>query len=579
MINQLRWLLGSDSRRLNWLLASAVLTALLQGLVFVLLVPVLRAAIDGDQPAIWLWTLALAVVAIGYAVSLWFGSLVGQRLSVDLARGLYRRVGDKVARLPLGTIDLALTGKLARLTSKGVLQIATVPAHFLRPIIHAVGTPTTVMVAMAIIDWRIGLAVLLSLPLLALTYRFTTAIVGKRDSAYAKSIADSAGRIVEFAKVQPALRAFGGSKATHHELERALGRQHQDYRALLIGGSLGMSGFVLAIQAVVTLVIVVAVMFTVSGSVDIAGLVALMVLSLRFTEPLVAVADLGSGMRVSANSLAEMKAVLESPELPEPVTPEQAPWPVDSEITLKQVSFSYHSGVEVLSDINFSIPAGTTTALVGPSGSGKTTLTKLIARFHDVDSGQVLIGGVDVRELGTAHTMGVVSPVFQDVYLFSGSLLDNIRMGRPEASDEEVFAAARAAEVDEIAERLGQGWDSPVGEGGNLLSGGERQRVSIARAILKDAPILLLDEATSSLDPVNEQAISRALHHLEGKTRLVIAHRLDTVVGADQIVVLTADGRVAEVGTHASLLAAGGPYAAFWESRTKAAGWTLATSK
>lgn len=576
MIGQLRWLLGAQGNRLNLLLGSAALTAVLQGAVFVTLVPLLRAAVSADQQAVWQWTLALCVVAVAYGVSLWFGSLLGQDLAVKLTLNLYQRVGDKIARLPLGVIDLALTGKLARLNSKGVMQIATVPAHFLRPIIHAIGTPLTVVVAMAFIDWRIGLAVLLTLPVLALTYRVTTKIVASRDATYSTSIAAAAGRIVEFAKVQPALRAFGGSQATHHELERALGQQHRDYRALLIGGSLGMSGFILAIQAAVTVVISTAVWLALAGALDVAGLITILVLGLRFAEPLAAVADLGSGMRVSANSLAEMREVLAAAELPEPENPETAPWPVNAEITLSQVCFNYVADTPVLSDVSFTVAPGTTTALVGPSGSGKTTLTKLMARFHDVSSGQVLIGGIDVRELGTAHTMGVVSPVFQDVYLFSGSLIDNIRMGRPEASDAEVFAAAHAAEVDEIAERLGHGWDSPVGEGGSLLSGGERQRVSIARAILKDAPILLLDEATSSLDPVNEQAITRALHHLEAKTRVVIAHRLDTVVHADQIVVLTAEGQVAEIGDHQALLAAGGPYAAFWRTRTQAAGWVLA---
>ena len=579
MIGELRWLLGEAKARLNGLLGLSALTAVLQGIVFVLLVPLLRAAIASDQAGVWRWTAALCAAAIGYALSLWFGSVVGQRLSIDLAESLYRRVGDKIARLPLGSIGLELTGKLARLTSKGVMQIATVPAHFLRPLIHAIGTPVTVMIAMAVIDWRIGLTVLLSLPVLAVTYRFTTAIVAKRDVSYAASTAASAGRIVEFAQVQPALRAFGGSKATHHELERALATQHRTYRSLLIGGSMGMSGFVLAIQAVVTVIISVSVLLALGGGLDIPSLVALMVLSLRFTEPLVSVADLGSGMQVSANSLREMREVLAAPELDEPADPEAAPWPIDGQITVDRVSFAYVPETPVLTELSFTVAPGTTTALVGPSGSGKTTLTKLIARFHDVGAGRVLIGGVDVRELGTAHTMAVVSPVFQDVYLFSGSLIENIRMGRPDASDEEVLAAARAAEVDEIAERLGSGWDSPVGEGGCLLSGGERQRVSIARAILKDAPILLLDEATSSLDPVNERAISRALQHLEGKTRVVVAHRLDTVVSAEQIVVLTADGRVAEIGDHDALLAADGPYAAFWRSRTEAAGWTLAGSR
>ncbi len=574
MIRELRWLLG-DGRRLNLMIGLSVATSVLQGATFVLLVPLLRAAVLGEVAAAWRWAGVLCLAALGFGAALWASSIVGQRLAIDLGTSLYGRLGDKIARLPLGTVDLELTGRLARLTSKGVMQVSTVPAHLIRPIVTSVGTPVTVVLGMTLIDWRIGVTALVCLPVLALTYGLTGRIVGRRDRAWAAATAEAAGRIVEFAQVQPALRAFQGSRATNQELERALGAQHRTYRSLLLGGALGMSFFTLSVQAVVTLLVVVGTWLALAGSLDVPALVALLVLSLRFAEPLVQVADLGSSMRVSANSLAEMRAVLDAPELPEPDDPDAAPWPVDAEVCLQGVGFGYVPDTPVLADVSFTVAPGTTTALVGPSGSGKSTLTRLIARFHDVDAGRVLIGGVDVRDLGTAHTMAVVSPVFQDVYLFSGTLLDNIRMGRPEAGDDEVFAAARAAEVDEIAARLGKGWNSEVGEGGSLLSGGERQRVSIARAILKDAPILLLDEATSALDPVNEQAISRALHHLEGRTRLVIAHRLDTVVHADQIVVLTADGRIAEIGHHAGLLAADGPYAAFWRARTEAAGWVL----
>ena len=580
MIRRLRDLLAPSQRpTLDGSIVLTVVTAVLQGVCFVLLVPLLSAMLAGDTDRIWFWTLVLVAVAAGYAVAMWFSARLAQRVAIDLVSGLQQRLGDKVAQLPLGTVDLDLTGKLARLTSKGVMQVSTVPAHLVRPIIHAIGTPATVVIGMTFLDWRIGLAVLVCLPLLAVTYYITGRVVGGRDRAYADATASAAGRIVEFAQVQPALRAYGGTRAAHHELERALGRQHHTYRAVLVGGSLAMSGFVLAIQAVITVVTVVAVGLALGGSIELPTLIALLVLGLRFAEPLVSIADLGSGMRVSANSLTEITEILDAPVLPEPKDPEAAPLPADAGVELEGVGFGYVAGTPVLSDIGFTVAPGSTTALVGPSGSGKTTLTKLVARFHDVDSGTVRIGGVDVRELGTAHTMAAVSPVFQDVYLFSGSLLENIRMGRPEAGDAEVFAAARAAEVDEIAERLPKGWESEVGEGGNLLSGGERQRVSVARAILKDAPILLLDEATSALDPVNEQAVTRALAHLADKTRIVVAHRLDTVVTADQIVVLTADGRIAEIGDHESLLTRDGPYAAFWRTRTRAAGWVLAADR
>ena len=215
------------------------------------------------------------------------------------------------------------------------------------------------------------------------------------------------------------------------------------------------------------------------------------------------------------------------------------------------------------------------TAVVGPSGAGKTTILRLIARFWDASTGTVRIGGVDVRDLSTEVLMRQISVVFQDVYLFDGTIEENIRLGRPDATDAEVRAAASLARVDEIAERLPEGWDARVGEAGARLSGGERQRVSIARAILKDSPIVLLDEATAALDPINKRAVQQALQALtHNKTLVVVAHRLQTVQAADQILVLD-EGRIVERGSHAELLGLEGRYAAFWRERVRAAGWRV----
>lgn len=232
----------------------------------------------------------------------------------------------------------------------------------------------------------------------------------------------------------------------------------------------------------------------------------------------------------------------------------------------------------VLSDLSFTAPARSMTALVGASGSGKTTILRLIAHFWDVDTGAVRSGGADVRALRTEDLMAQISTVFQDVYLFDGTIEENLRMGRPDASDAEIREVARLARIPEIVERLPDACATRVGEGGAALSGGERQRVSIARAVLKDAPIVLLDEATAALDPENEAAVQDALRVLAAdRTLLVIAHRLQTVRSADQILVLD-QGRIVEQGTHDDLLALDGRYAAFWAKRSRAAGWRLSTT-
>jgi ATP-binding cassette subfamily B protein IrtB len=574
MITRLRRLLPSEQRRrYDLALALMAISGVLQGLAFVMLLPVLRGLLSDRPSDAWPAIGGLAAVTLAYIVTTWFAAERAHRVGMELTGVLHRQLGDAVVRMPLGTVDLAATGRLARLTSKGVMQIATVPAHFFRPILAAVTAPATVVIGIALIDWRIGLAVLLCLPLLALTYSVTTAVVGRCGLADADAISEASARVVEFARVQPALRAFGGSGTTGAAMRDALARQHAARRGLLIWGSVGISTFVLAVQTAVTAIIVTGLWLALDGAFDVPTLIALSVLGLRFAEPIVAVADLGSGMRVSRHSLDEITEILTVPGLPEPAIPAEPE--ADPPVELRDVTFGYQEGTPVLRGVSFTVPPGSTTAVVGPSGAGKSTLLKVVARFHDVSSGEVLLGGRDVRQLGTEQTMSMVSPVFQDVFLFSGTLLDNIRMGRPSAGEDEVLAAGRAAAVDEIAARLPGGWNAEVGEGGSRLSGGERQRVSIARAILKDAPILLLDEATSALDPVNERAVTRALHLLDGRTRIVVAHRLSTIESADQIVVLAPDGTVAEIGSHADLLAADGRYAAFWRTRDRARGWTL----
>ncbi|MEM7037195.1 MAG: ATP-binding cassette domain-containing protein, partial [Bacteroidota bacterium] len=250
--------------------------------------------------------------------------------------------------------------------------------------------------------------------------------------------------------------------------------------------------------------------------------------------------------------------------------------PTQYDIQLTEVDFSYHSDAQVLSGVTFHAGENQLTALVGASGSGKTTITSLMARFWDVDGGSIRIGGVDLREMSIGTVYGMISEVFQEVYLFDGSIYDNILLGNPAATEEEVMEAARQAQLMEFVERLPEGLKTKVGEGGSKLSGGQKQRVSIARALLKDAPIVLLDEATSSLDPENEIYIQDAIRALvKDKTVVVIAHRLSTIRNAEQIVVLD-DGRVLEKGTHAELLARNGRYARMWYLQEAAGSWKLA---
>ena len=323
------------------------------------------------------------------------------------------------------------------------------------------------------------------------------------------------------------------------------------------------------------LLMVAAALLAADGALGTIETIAFIGMVLRFTQNLKALSEGYAAIVVVRTPMNAMREILDTPVYDAPENPAGVTEP--GEVVLDDVTFGYEPGSPVLEGVSFTAGPGTLTALVGPSGSGKTTIARLICRFYDVDSGSVRVGGADVRDQSTEQLMEQVSMVFQDVYLFDDTLEANVRIGRPDATDEEVRDAARLAGVDDIAERLG--WDTRVGEGGRSLSGGERQRVSVARALLKKAPIVLLDEATAALDAENEANIVASVAELARySTVIAIAHKLDTVRAADQIIVLDEDGRIVQKGTHDELITEQGPYRRFCERREAAAGWRLTHS-
>jgi len=412
-----------------------------------------------------------------------------------------------------------------------------------------------------------------------LAMRVLSLAVDRSEAGYESGIAEAASRVIEFAVNQPALRVFGRTTAGNRLVDEALDAQARGNRRIVVTGFGGMGVVLVVVQAVLTVVVALAVDLTLEGSLAPATMIALLVLGVRFVEPLVNAGELTGTLRLSRAALVRVTELLDTPVLPEPADPAD---PADAGVELRDVTFGYEPGQPVLRGVSLIARPRSLTAVVGPSGAGKSTLLRLIARFYDLaDSpaaGAVLVGGQDVRRLGTERLMRQLSLVFQDVYLFEGTLRDNVMMARPDADEAELARAAELARVDEIVTRLPHGWGTRVGEAGSTLSGGEKQRISIARALLKDAPIVLLDEATAALDAQNEAAVQQALTALAvDRTVIVVAHRLPTVVAAGQILVLD-DGRIAESGTHAELLAAGGRYARFWAERSQAAGWHLVPS-
>lgn len=572
MFRKILRILDADANKFRLLIFTHFVCGVLQGIAFAVLVPLLRNMLGGDVQHAWMWVLVeLAILVVYSALSYW-ARLAGLKISTDLCSILWRRLGDHISVLPLGWFSGGQVGQVAKLTSDGVLNVMAVSTNLLKPLMDAFVTPSVVVMTIAIFDWKLALAVAATVPFIIAAYFIAEKITHRFDDQWYSASVNMSNRIVEFAQTQPILRAFNRTNNSVQLLDNALLQSRNATKKSLAMGSLGQTLFLIVIQAAFTIVLFAGTYRALGSNIDAPELIALLILVTRFAQPLSDAGGLGVAARVARNLLGRMEKLMATPGLPEGTSRGKVQ---DTSIEFKNVSFGYEAGRTVLRDISFKVQPNTITALVGASGSGKTTITRLIGRFWDVNSGKVSIGRCDVRELSGKDLMAQVSFVFQDVYLFTGTIEENIRMAKPDATKEEFDHAIRAARVDEIIERLPNGLATEVGEGGGSLSGGERQRVSIARAILKDAPIILLDEATAALDAENEALVQEALSALSAdRTLVIVAHRLQTIMAADQILVL-GNSKIIESGTHHDLLAEGGRYADFWREKERAKGWRI----
>ncbi|MDV5149533.1 ABC transporter ATP-binding protein [Streptomyces sp. SBC-4] len=561
MIRMLLSVLGDEyARPVRRTVALMTTTAVVEGLSCALLVPVLRALFGSTPEDAWPWLIAFGAAVAVYAALRYVSDRSGFLAGTTLLRGTYHRLGDHLARLPIGWYDASRLGEVSVLASRGVLQAMGVIAHLLAPFISACVTPLTIVVVMLAFNWQLGLAALAAVPIVAAIQIRTGRSMSATDAERHERDHEATGRVIEYLQAQPVLRAGGRTVERFRVLDDSLREVERASRRSTLSALPGVVGSTLAVQTAFTVVLALGAYLALGGNIGTAEVLAILVLAARCADPLLSLADIGGQIRGARHELARLDTVLRTEPLPEPAEPVQ---PVRHDLEFASVAFR-HGDRTVIDDLSLSLPQGQRLAVVGPSGSGKSTLLQLLARFHDVDAGAVRVGGVDVRAIDSEVLMAQIAIVFQDVYLFDGTIEENVRLGRPDADEAEVRAAATAARLDEVIERLPDGWSTHVGEGGARLSGGERQRVSIARALLKNAPVVLLDEVTSALDPVNEAAVHEGIERLmAGRTVVMVAHRMRTVRRADRVVFLDR-GRIVEEGSHDVLLRHGGRYADFW---------------
>lgn len=559
-------------RGMAWAAAESVFGTLPYLLLWWLLSGLLQDRLaNGRIAAVALGLLACLAARIACARQAMPSTFAGAYATMGRAR---LRLADHLRTLPLGWYARQRTGSLAGSLVSDLLVVEDIWAHFLGVFFGGLLVPLLVTVLLVALDWKLGLAVAASLPLafgvLVLAQHLLTALAARLQAANAHGQAE----VLDYVQGIAVVRAFGGRSGglAFERLAGALDAMRRQALAIELWPAPLMVLFGFAVEAGFALAVWWGAQ-RLGHDLDGATLLLLAVLALPVYRQLYEVGLALMQLRFARQSLARLRALLAERGLPEPARPMV---PATHGIVFDQVVFGHAPGAPVLHGISCTLGAGEVTAIVGPSGAGKSTLVHLIARLWEVDGGAIRIGGHDLRAIGSQALHSQVSMVFQEVMLFSGSVHDNIALARPDAPRSAVEQAARQAGAHGFIMELPQGYDTPLGENGARLSGGERQRISIARALLKDAPILLLDEATASLDASCAAGIQQALSQLaRGRTVVVIAHRLRSIRSADRILVMD-EGQLVEQGRHDELMERQGLYARLWQCQEQAARWRVA---
>ena len=495
-----------------------------------------------------------------------------------ILEGIRLKIADRLMKAPLGEVMGRRIGYLKNIIMDKVEDLEPPLAHMIPELTSNLLLPVAIFIWMLVIDWRMGLAVLIAPVLAMIPMFFLMRNYNSQYAAYMEANNHVNSIIIEYVEGIEVVKAFNQSTSSYEKFVNAV-QSFKEFTLAWFKSTWKTMNLMMAIMPTTLLGgLPVGLLLVQNGSISPAELAMGIILSLSIVGPLMKATTFINEAKSMEYAVEAANELLNLSVLPDSGKIVSIP---RNDIVLEHVTFSYDGSEqnEVLHDVNLELPEGSFTALVGPSGGGKSTIARLIARFWDVTGGNITIGGKNIKELSIRQLSELVSFVTQDNFLFNCSLKENIRLGNPNATDEEVYAAAKAACCDEFIVRLDKGYDTPAGDAGKRLSGGEKQRIAIARAILKNAPIVILDEATAFTDPQNEDKIQKSIMALsKGKTLLVIAHRLSTIQNADQIVVLK-KGRIVDCGKQKELLKRCPLYADMWKAHIGAKNWSVSEKK
>ena len=571
---------GSEKKRMIWSVILSVLSVTAGLIPFYCMYRLICLFVTDTVAAggVIMWCLlALAAYAVKI-LTFTLSTAASHNMAYTILEKLRLRLADRFLHAPLGNVENHTIGEIKSMMVDKIENLEPPLAHMIPEGAGHIVLPIVSIVALCIIDWRLALASLVTFPLSLICMALTFKISGKNFSKYDESASHMNSTIVEYIEGIEVIKAFGRAGVSYEKYAGAI----TDFRTFVIKwltstfATMKLSFALFPSTLLGTLPVALA--LANGGSITAAQAALTVMLSVSMVGSLAKLEVFSENMRQVKFTVENLEEFLEMPELSEPKTRAKV---THTDVELKNVHFSYTGDEkdEVLHGIDLTLPEGSFTALVGPSGGGKSTVAKLIARFWDVTGGEITVGGVNVKDMPLSQLSEYVSFVTQDNFLFRCSLLENIRLGNPNATDEEVKAAARAAQCEEFIAKLPQGYDTPAGEAGKRLSGGEKQRIAIARMMLKNAPIVILDEATAFTDPENEDKIQRSIAELtKGKTLLVIAHRLSTIKNADNIVVLK-NGRIEAEGRQQELLENCPLYRNMWQAHIGAKNWAVSAAE